>query len=99
MSRRRRVAIAALVMISILGSACGLDDGGEGSTRTEAQVALRSAVAKGCVPVPGVNNAEHARAVVAALDWQLDISQLEALSTAARNLHARRSEHAWLRSL
>jgi len=27
MSRRHRVIIATLVMISILGSACGLDDG------------------------------------------------------------------------
>ena len=73
------------------------EEGGE--TRTEAQVALRFAIAKGCVPVPGVNNAQQATEVARALDWQLDMDQYEWLAQQAINLHGRRNELPWIRSL
>ena len=76
-----------------------VDEGGDNSARSESQVALRFAIAKGCVPVPGVNTAEQAREVAAALDWELDLGHLESLSIAARNLHSRRKELPWLRGL
>ena len=71
----------------------------ESSPRSEAQVALRFAVAKGCVPIPGVNNAAQAREVTAAMDWALDLSQAEALSEQAVLLHSRRRELSWLKGL
>ena len=67
--------------------------------RSEAQVALRYAIAKGCVPMPGVNTADHAREVAGALEWELDIGELESLSAQAKLLHARRRDLPWLRSL
>ena len=73
--------------------------GGGASSRSEAQVALHFAMAKGCVPVPGVNTAFQAREVAAALDWEPDMGAMESLSIAAANLHARRNELPWLRSL
>ena len=103
----------------------------ERTVRSEAQVALRFAMAKGCVPcaasgpnsahalgclgysdcsrswpsrgalrrIPGVNNAEQAREVAGALDWSLDLAQVEALSEEAARLHARRRELSWLKWL
>ena len=71
----------------------------ESTPRSEAQVALRFAVAKGCVPIPGVNNAAQAREVTAAMDWALDLSQAEALSEQAVLLHSRRRELSWLKGL
>ena len=79
--------------------------GSSGSTpppaelRTEAQVALRFCIAKGCVPIPGVNNAQQALEVARALEWELDLGQVEQLSEQARLLHARRSELPWLKNL
>ena len=73
-------------------------EGREGA-RSEAQVALNFAIAKGCVPVTGVNNAVQAREVASALDWQLDMSDVQALSEQAVRLHARRGEQPWLKRL
>ena len=56
-------------------------------------------MAKGCVPLPGVNNPDHAHEVVGALDWDLDLAELEELSQQARRLHTRRRELQWLRQL
>jgi len=67
------------------------------SARTESQVALRFVMAKGCVPLPGVNNGAQAKDVVAALDWELDLSELDALSEQSLLLHSRRKELPWLR--
>ena len=69
------------------------------SACTESQVALRFAMAKGCVPLPGVNNVEQARDVAAALDWELDLREMEMLSEQALTLHARRKELPWLKGL
>jgi len=65
--------------------------------RTETQVALRFAMAKGCTPMPGVNNAAHAEEVAGALDWDLELDELHALSERALALHLRRGELPWLR--
>ena len=64
--RRGRVgrfdAQQLLILSHLFESMSGVvEAGGEHSTRTEAQVALRFAIAKGCVPVPGGNTAEQAR--------------------------------------
>ena len=67
--------------------------------RTEAQVALRFCVAKGCVPVVGINTAWQAREAVAALSWQLEMDELESLTRASTNLHRRRNELGWIKSL
>ena len=71
----------------------------EATPRTEAQVALRYVVAKGCVPIPGVNTAAQAREVAGALDFALDLAELETLDEHARTLHARRRELPWLKGL
>lgn len=67
--------------------------------RSETEVALNFARAKGCVPIPGVNSGAQAREVVAALDWDLDLAQVEALSEQAVLLHARRRELSWLKNV
>ena len=67
--------------------------------RSETEVALNFARAKGCVPIPGVNTGAQAREVVAALDWDLDLAQVEALSEQAVLLHARRRELSWLKNV
>ncbi|KAL1522511.1 hypothetical protein AB1Y20_017498 [Prymnesium parvum] len=67
--------------------------------RTETQVALRFVMAKGCVPIPGVNNAEQAREVVAATDWELTLDEIDQLTDQAIALHVRRRDHPWLRTL
>ena len=67
--------------------------------RSETEVALNFARAKGCVPIPGVNTGVQAREVVAAFDWDLDLAQVEALSEQAVLLHARRRELSWLKNV
>ena len=71
----------------------------ESTSRSEAQVALRFVVAKGCVPIPGVNNAAQAKEVAGALDWQLELDDVEALGAQAILLHSRRKELPWLKGL
>ena len=71
----------------------------ETTPRSETQVALRFVMAKGCVPIPGINNAVQAAEVVGALDWSLDLADVEALSDQAILLHSRRRELPWLKSL
>lgn len=56
-------------------------------------------MAKGCVPIPGVNNAEQAREVVAATDWELTLDEIDQLTDQAIALHVRRRDHPWLRTL
>lgn len=70
----------------------------------ETQVALRYVMAKGCIPIPGVYNAEQAAEVVETLDWSLHPrrrtrSNFEALSEHALRLHSRRKELPWLKRL
>lgn len=67
--------------------------------RTELQVALRFAMAKGCIPIPGINNAQHAKEAAGALEWELDLAQIEELSAQAIILHSRRRELPWLQKL
>ena len=67
--------------------------------RTETEVALNFAIAKGCVPIPGVNTGAQAAEVAAALDWSLDLAAVDALSEQALLLHARRRELHWLKNL
>ncbi|KAL3917987.1 MAG: hypothetical protein SGPRY_006185 [Prymnesium sp.] len=62
-------------------------------------VALRYIMAKGCIPIPGVNNAEQAREVVAALDWELNEDEIDLLTDQATALHVRRRDLPWLRTL
>jgi len=66
---------------------------------SEAQIALRYVMAKGCTPLPGVNNAEQALEVASTLDVELDHTQLEMLDQQARHLYSRRAELPWLKSL
>ena len=76
------------------------EDEGRKTPLTEAQVALRFCMAKGCVPIPGVNNAEQAAEVAGTmLNAPLEIDEIEALQQQALRLHARRNELPWLRSL
>ena len=70
-----------------------------GSDRTESQVALRFVMAKGCVPVVGVNNAQQATQVAGALQWELQLGEVSRLSDQAHHLHSRRKELPWLRGL
>lgn len=56
-------------------------------------------MAKGCIPIPGVNNAEQAREVVAALDWELNEDEIDLLTDQATALHVRRRDLPWLRTL
>ena len=71
----------------------------ERESRTETQVALRFAMAKGCIPLPGVNCPEQAHEVVATLDWELQLDEIEALDKQAVALHVRRRDLPWLRGL
>jgi len=71
----------------------------EGERRTESQVALRYVMAKGCVPVVGVNNAEQATQVASALEWELSLADIQRLSEQALSLHGRRRELPWLKGL
>ena len=44
-------------------------------------------------------NAQQALEVARALEWELDLGQVEQLSEQAKLLHARRSELPWLKNL
>jgi diketogulonate reductase-like aldo/keto reductase len=55
---------------------------------TPAQVALNWVVAKGAVPLPGVNCAADAREVAGCLGWKLragDVAQLDKAAAACKN--------------
>ena len=101
--RRERVgaftAQQLLVFSHIFEDLSAIAEEGSSVGRTESQVALQYVMAKGCVPIPGVNGADQARDVVAALDWELDMDQILMLSEHARTLHSRRKELSWLRRL
>lgn len=56
-------------------------------------------MAKGCIPIPGVNNADQAREVVAALKWELSLEEIDHLMDQALALHVRRRDLPWLRTL
>ena len=82
-------------MSAVGEEACKMPDG----PRSETEVALNFVRAKGCVPIPGVNTAEQALDVANALDWSMDLGQVEALSEQAVLLHSRRRELQWLKNL
>mmetsp|Transcript_3168 Transcript_3168/g.8203 ORF Transcript_3168/g.8203 Transcript_3168/m.8203 type:complete len:377 (+) Transcript_3168:139-1269(+) len=68
-------------------------------SRSETQAALRFVMAKGCIPIPGINTAEQAEQAVAALDWELNLDEVDELNDQALALHVRRRDLPWLRSL
>jgi aryl-alcohol dehydrogenase-like predicted oxidoreductase len=72
-------------------------EGHEG--RTETQAALRFVMSKGCVPIPGVVNAEQAAEVVGALQWDLELDELQSISNQAHTLYHRRNDLPGLRNL
>ena len=101
--RRERIgdlsAQQLLVFSHLFETLSAIAEEGSGVGRTEAQVALQYVMAKGCVPIPGVNSAAQARDVVLALDSELNMEQLLILSEHANTLHSRRKELPWLRRL
>lgn len=67
--------------------------------RTETQVALRFAMAKGCVPIPGVTKLEQAKEVVGALGWELTAAEVQSLSQQSISVYIRSRDHSWMRNL
>ena len=67
--------------------------------RTETQVALRFCMAKGLIPIPAVTNRLQAEEVAGALEWELDLDEVGALTEQALTMHVRRADFPWLRRL